>query len=151
MLHGGMAAREVVTGEALGSRSLALALDQVSRCLDSALPPTGLLAGEFVGEDADDGVNDSLVFHVSLDPHGSQWSDVRRVRFFVDEDDSGVPGLMRGLTNNLLASSTPEENVQVLCRSVGSFQVRYYDGGEWTDSWDSTDRGDVLPKAVRLR
>lgn len=150
MLYGGVSVRRAVTENVLQSRSLALALEQVSRCVESATPPTGIMAGEFTGEDGADGLNDSLTLHTVLDPRGSQWSDVRRVRFLVDRDADGTPCLMRGLTSNLLASTAPAEDVQVLCRSVESFQMSYLAGDEWVDGWDAAEQGNTLPTAVRV-
>ncbi len=150
MLYSGTSARRAVTENVLQSRSLALALEQVSRCVESAATPTGIMAGEFTGEDAADGLNDSLTLHTVLDPADSRWSDLRRVRFFVDRDADGTPCLMRGLTSNLLASTAPEEDVQVLCRSVESFQVSCLAGDEWVDAWDAAEQGNTLPAAVRV-
>jgi type II secretion system protein J len=148
LLTGGLTARRVVADASAQSRTPALALDQVCRCLESALPPTGVLAGEFVG--ADGGDSDELAFHASLDPYGTRWSDVVRVRFYVESDGQNGTRLMRGLTRNLLASVTPQEHVQTVCRRVGSFEAQYFDGSNWFDDWDSGGRGNALPVAVRL-
>jgi hypothetical protein len=37
-----------------------------------------------------------------------------------------------------------------LCRGVFGFNLRYYDGSVWQDTWDSTTQGDVLPLAVEV-
>jgi prepilin-type N-terminal cleavage/methylation domain-containing protein len=150
LLHGGMTARRVVNQGAVEGRSLALALDQVARCVESATGPRGVLAGEFTGDDLADGVHDVLTFHCVLDALGSEWGDVRRVRFFVEPDDSGSPCLYRGLTSNLLSTTTAAEDVQVLCRDVAGFDVEYFDGQDWLESWNSSENGNRLPAAVRV-
>ncbi|HEV8292326.1 MAG TPA: type II secretion system protein GspJ, partial [Tepidisphaeraceae bacterium] len=43
---------------------------------------------------------------------------------------------------------TPEE--EILCRNVRSFALRYYDGTQWYEEWDSTQMGDILPLAVQV-
>jgi len=79
-----------------------------------------------------------------------RWSDVTRVRFFVESDENGRPCLMRGLTRNLLTRTTAEEDVQVLCRDVLSFNLEYYSGTEWVDVWSSAEQENALPAAVRV-
>ncbi|NLF30808.1 MAG: prepilin-type N-terminal cleavage/methylation domain-containing protein [Planctomycetes bacterium] len=150
LLHGGMTARRVVGARVRESRALALALDQVARRVESALPPTGVLAGEFIGEDAADGMNHDLTFHCALDARGTRWADVRKVHVYVEISNDGAPCLMLGTVTNLLAAAAPDESPQVLCRSVGAFDVEYCDGGAWVDTWNSTDNGNALPDAVRL-
>ena len=122
MLHGGIAARRAVAQGAQESRTLALALDRMARSIEASLPPTGLLAGEFTGEEAADGVNDSLLLHATADPSDANGCDVRRVRFFVELDADEQPCLMVGATANLLSPTEPTEDVQVLCRSIRSLQ-----------------------------
>ena len=39
---------------------------------------------------------------------------------------------------------------QVLCRSVASLNLRYYDGTDWLDEWDSTADANSLPLAVEI-
>jgi hypothetical protein len=56
--------------------------------------------------------------------------------------------LMRRVYYNLLPSRNPEPRVQVLCRDVRNFSLRYYDGSLWYTAWDSKSQNDTLPVAV---
>ena len=77
---------------------------------------------------------------------------VRRVEFAVRTDlqPQGPPVLVRRVTRNLLAQTQQEPEEEVLCRGVRGFYVRYYDGVDWLEQWDSTTMGDVLPMAVEI-
>ena len=39
---------------------------------------------------------------------------------------------------------------EVICRGVQSFDLRYFDGVDWQDKWDSAAQGNVLPRAVEV-
>ena len=52
---------------------------------------------------------------------------------------------------NLLASTIPEPVTETLCRQVVSFNLRYFDGSAWHDSWDSTTNDNALPAAVEVQ
>jgi hypothetical protein len=79
-------------------------------------------------------------------------SEVRRVALTAVPDPNGGPGLaiVRRVTENLLAPVEPVPVDEVLCRGVRSFRLRYFDGTQWVDSWDSTDYQDELPPAVEV-
>ncbi len=164
------------TIEPLQAAAAAIALLRYD--IESALPPTGLLAGEFVGEnetgagglDSDilsfhtcSGVTDvlypdeaeSVIASLSLfsaDAQQSIGGDVQFVEFVLEEDEeeSDRFSLVRYVSKNLLAPSTPEPTAQVICRDVLAFNVRYLDGSEWVDSWDSTQQEDALPPAIEV-
>ncbi|MGD0094284.1 MAG: type II secretion system protein GspJ [Planctomycetota bacterium] len=87
--------------------------------------------------------------HVPRD--GETACDIRQVELSVETPPGETqPVLMRRLTTNLLASGTPTVHEQVLCRGVKLFNLRYYDGTDWQDSWDSSGQGDILPNAVEV-
>jgi hypothetical protein len=54
------------------------------------------------------------------------------------------------VTSNLLAPVAPQPYEEVLCRSVRNFNLRYFDGTQWQDQWDSTTLGDTMPTAVEV-
>jgi hypothetical protein len=81
--------------------------------------------------------------------------------------DQGLPGqpgqsaggaiqsaLVRRITTNLLAPTTPDPQQEVICRGVRTFTLRFFDGTAWQDTWDSTTVGttqsNVLPQAVEV-
>lgn len=137
-------------------RKAALAMDFVAEDLRSAVVPTGTLAGPFLGEDlADDAGRDSdvLIFYTTggepLPEEGI--GDIRKIELSCEPADDGrTQILVRRITTNLLAPREPEPAVEVLCRGVVAFSLRYFDGTEWLDAWDSTTEDDTLPVAVEV-
>jgi len=144
-------------GEAVGEmRRAELAVERVRADIQSAVVPRGLLAGEFLGEDATGGSGrpaDGLVLHCTAgggaETEGT--GDIRRVELTceADEDGDGLV-LVRRVRRYLLATRIEEPPAEVLCRGVRSFDLKYHDGTDWQDSWDSTTRGDALPLAVQV-
>ncbi|MCY3023880.1 MAG: GspJ family type II secretion system protein [Planctomycetota bacterium] len=135
-------------------RTAAMALELLQQDFDAALPPTGILAGAFLGSsDPGTGESGSLSFYscANVPREGDTGCDMRRVELAVETPSDEIqPVLMRRITANLLASNAPVVREQVLCRRVRVFQVRYYDGMVWQDTWDSAGQGDVLPVAVEV-
>ena len=74
---------------------------------------------------------------------------------FADQNDQV---LVRRVTSNLMPPTTINPDDEVLCRGVRSFNVRYYDGTDWYDAWDSTQpasniaplQSKALPQAVEV-
>jgi len=134
------------------ARAATLALEPLHRGVQSALPPSGILAGAFIGQDAEADVSaedaDSLSFFAMIEGAMQDSSVIRKVEFSATSGDDGTLTLVRRVTTNLLAPETPQTVEDVLCRNVISFNLRYYDGVEWLDSWDSTVRDNTLPLAV---
>jgi len=131
------------------------------RDLESALPPTGTLAGVFVGTNGQDqrGQNsDDLIFCAAVSaPQAARATDVRQIEYVV-LTDHGDQVLLRRVTSDLLAPTTINPDDEVLCRGVRAFHVRYYDGNDWYDAWDSTQppsdiaplQSNALPQAVEV-
>lgn len=135
-------------------RAAMLALELVRRELACALPPAGVLAGPFIGEDAtaasaEDA--DTLELHALVTDPVSGIPAVRRLEFtLVPAEDDSDSLLVRRLTANLLAPVTPEPEEEVLCRGVVSFDITYFDGAAWVESWDSAAHDDSAPSAVAV-
>ncbi len=142
---------------ALGDLRVArVVADLVQRDLVQALPSTGVLIGAFVGEDATmDGFGadaDAVSFFASLEDGGRAPPAVCRVDILAESSAAtGTPRLIRRVSRDLLAPSVEEPVDEVLCSDVAGFNLRYYDGSFWSDSWDSTTRGDALPIAIEMR
>ena len=160
---------------------------------DGAMPPTGILAGEFVGASSNtsgssnsgSGSNNSttmgakssglstsnsslngtsgglhaadaqapvlLSFYSSANtPRDDEMgADIRKIELSIEiPDGSTKQALVRRVYYNLLPNKSPEPKVQILCRNIRSFYLRYYDGTLWRDDWDSKAQGDILPNAV---
>lgn len=81
--------------------------------------------------------------------------EVRRVIITAVPDPAGSrdrPALMvvRRVTENLLAPVEQPPADEILCRGVSGFRLRYFDGFQWVDSWDSTQYEDQIPPAVEV-
>jgi hypothetical protein len=139
-----------------------IAIDFLRRDIESALPPTGTLAGVFVGVagQGDGGArSDDVLFCAAVSgPPAAMATDVRQVEYVVLTDHNQQV-LLRRVTSNLLSPTTPlVPDDEPLCRGVRSFSVRYYDGSDWYDAWDSTQpasniaplQSQALPQAVQV-
>ncbi len=149
-------ARRSATSAVEEVRTVDLALARVQADIASAVVPAGILAGAFVGEPGTDAVGraaDSLLLHGTAT--GAEATDgtgdIRMVEFTCAEsdDDTGLV-LLRRVTTNLLAPTTPEPEEEVLARGVAAFALRYFDGIDWLDTWDSTTQDNQLPAAVEV-
>lgn len=135
-----------------------LAAALIRRDIETVLPPTGLLAAEFVGEDSAGDMGrpaDVLVMHCAsqVAREGEATCDVRRVELScerLEDSDERTGAIVRRVTTRLLAAETPDPVEDVLCRNVLGFNLRYFDGASWLDSWDSTTQGDEIPPAVEV-
>jgi type II secretion system protein J len=149
-------ARDSATAGILPMRSANVAMEMLAQDLESALPPTGLLAGAFIGIQAGDANArmDTLEFYCvgtsdSLEPPRS--AGMRRVNLgMVQSPDGQGYVLVRRSNSNLLSPTEVAPDEEVLCRNVRSFSLRYFDGSLWHEEWDSTQMGDVLPMAVEV-
>ena len=84
------------------------------------------------------------------------WADIQRVTYSLKPSTDGTGGqdLYRGVCRNLLASSTPDIEDQLLLRNVRRLDIQSYDGLASYPIWDTTDKSSVrtnLPVAVRVR
>jgi hypothetical protein len=62
--------------------------------------------------------------------------------------------LVRSITRNLLAPTTPDVEDQLMMSGVQSVEFSCFDGLQWSDTWDTTGLTSVntnLPVAVRVR
>jgi len=122
--------------------------------LNAAMRPRGLFAGQFLGSDERSGNGldaDVLSFYVSgyQPSDGEKVSNVVKIEYLIETDaPTGLPVLKKNTTLDLLASSTSRTKSEVLLRNVRYFDVKFYDGYSWLDSWDSTVMDDKAPAAV---
>jgi len=85
------------------------------------------------------------------------WADIQRVTYELKAStDSSATGrnLYRSVVRNLLPVSTPEVTDQLMLSGVSSIKFSCYDGGQWSDIWDTTDPSAIytnLPVAVRVK
>src|SRR5205814_1834781 len=140
-------------------RSGAIAADLVCHDLESVPPPTGILAGPFLGTQQSGTFPgselDVLDFYtIGEDATPAQQTQLlqegmRHVELAV-RTDVDPPVLVRRITKNLLALTQEDPEEEVLCRGVRSLTIRYFDGSNWAEDWDSTQENNVLPQAVEL-
>jgi hypothetical protein len=138
------------------TRRLTLAMDLIAQDFQAAAVPNGTLAGSFEGQDNGDGTglnSDSVSFY-TIAPAGTVVAgtgDIRLVALYGQPSPDGRDiELVRDLTTNLLAPQPAVPTEEVLCRGLRMFNLRYYDGANWFDSWDSNSLGKVLPTAVEV-
>jgi type II secretion system protein J len=149
------------------SRTAELAFEIIRTDLQNVLPPTPytnapvVLAGAFQASDGKDdrGLDgDDVTFYTTADApdRPSANGDVKKVELLITTQNATTPNgaadhvLVRRVTRNLLAQVEPTPEEEVICRNVGGFNVRYYDGTDWQTTWDSTQLSDVLPSAVEV-
>ena len=65
-------------------------------------------------------------------------------------ENTGERVLALGQIRNLLAPTEQEPTQEILCRGVVSLNLRYFDGSDWVDEWESTAYDDTLPAAVEV-
>jgi type II secretion system protein J len=140
------------------------AIELLKEDILGVLPPgdSNSLAGAFIGEDSGGtkGVDaDSLEFYTTHVYAGddSVSGGIGKIELLLEEEDAEdrqrnytTYKLVRDVTTNLLARREPEPVEQVLCRDVVSLNLRYYDGENWVDEWDSSEDSNSLPLAVEV-
>ncbi len=143
--------------EAVGSSQRAeLAADFVCTELRSAVVPNGILAGTFYGEDATGSLgreSDTVSFYRTADAIDQQagQGEIMMIELGCEPSLEGAGmNLVRGVRRNLLATTFYDLPGEVLCRGVLAFNLRYFDGVEWLDSWDSSVEDNTLPLAVEV-
>jgi type II secretion system protein J len=154
-LHVAFMSRRRAEASVAPVRRASTALDLLYGDMAAALPPTGVLAGEFIGTDevsdrtGDDA--DAVLFYAVIEDAGRINPGISMIEFVLEEDDDGEDYvLIRRVTDNLLAPTTQDPVEETLCRNVLALNVRYFDGSDWLDAWDSTTVDNTLPLAVEV-
>jgi prepilin-type N-terminal cleavage/methylation domain-containing protein len=160
MLYTGFQIQQAATGSLAQMRKVSLLMDSLQQDVASILPPGGVLRGPFIGQSFVDGVNDAMVFYNTAravpDPN---WTgnilelvgDVQEVEIYCNPAEDGKSQtLLRRVTHNLLSPTMVERQPEVLCRGIASFNLRYFDGTAWQNTWDSTVQGNNLPAAIEV-
>lgn len=121
--------------------------------------PAGTFSGQFQDTPTDSPTQDFNDTRVSPDFYTttgaidgwSPFSEVQVVSYFLAAatDGSNAKNLVRAVTRNLLPVSTPTTDEQTLLTGVADAAFSYYDGTEWTDTWDSTTTF-TLPAAIKF-
>lgn len=134
----------------------------IERDLRNGILTSGLLAGTLLGTTSSEGGGraDRIEFYTTTATVNDEqpWGEIQRVTYFTDSDtgyaSTNTTGrtLLRSVSRNLLAEEDDEDLVTTpLLRDVESFELTYFDGSSWTESWDSTTLDNAPPTAVRVR
>jgi len=133
-----------------------IAMNIIREDLQGALPPNGVLAGSFIGTDTKDDRNndgDDLSFFSTADApqHVDGNGEIKNIELTtVALTNSTDHVLIRRVTRNLLSQVQANPDEEIICRHVLAFNLQYYDGTAWYDSWDSTTQNNQLPAAVEV-
>jgi prepilin-type N-terminal cleavage/methylation domain-containing protein len=149
-------ARRTAVAVTESARTLGLTMTLLEQDFRGAVVPNGILAGLFAGisEVGSGGLrSDSMEFYSAAPPSLARpgRGDIRMIQLLCEPDDSGKLALKRKVTTNLLSQPQAEPYEEVLCRNLRSFALRYFDGTDWLDDWDSTTNENVLPVAVEVK
>ncbi len=142
------------------------AFEFIRKDISCVLSPGGTLAGDFVGTDqtgtaADDCDVISMYTTSAKTSDDRSGSNIIKVEYLLEAEDTGGQDgfadndeaavvLKRNVTTNLLAPTTAEAATEVVARNITGMNLRYYDGDEWIDAWDSSQNDDSLPQAVEV-
>ena len=123
---------------------------------NSTLLPRNFVAGGRSGGLGSD-QSGSLEFYTTTGAMSddSPWSDLQKVRYelVASSDVGNAKGqdFVRVITRNVLATTTEEEDEQLMMSDVESVEFLCYNGSDWRSTWDSS-AGDLgLPQAVKVR
>ena len=122
--------------------------------------PGGVLAGQFQTTVASsltqgtygDQVGPDLYTNTGTVDGWGPFSEVQLVEYYLSPNTDGGNGrsLVRVVTRNLLPVQTTTPDVQTLLSGISNATIDYYDGSQWTDTWDSSATT-TLPKAIRFQ
>ncbi len=99
----------------------------------------------------------SLEFYTTTGVIGDDvpWSDLQKVRYELVAAANRTTGkgqdLVRVITRNNLATTTAEEDEQLLMSDVEGVEFLCYNGSDWRSTWDTSSSDVGLPQAVKVR
>ena len=176
MLRSSFQAKAMAEAAVEPSRTADLAMEILRQDLTNAIQAnpanidqtTLLPAGDIVGNyatnpgyifEGTDGTNnsgrnnDDLLFYTTADSpqHVDANGDIKYVELtMIQPTNSSNYVLVRRVIRNLLTTTPPSPDTEVICRDISAFNLQYYDGAEWLDSWDSTAEDNTIPIAVSV-
>ncbi|HEV7299347.1 MAG TPA: type II secretion system protein GspJ [Tepidisphaeraceae bacterium] len=149
-------ARTTAENQTAAARPAQILLDLLQSDFESILPPGGTLAGAFIATPATTGFGSAdrvNFFTIGRDLYGQVPAPfaegVRQVELALDTTGP-QPLLVRRVSRNLLSQNEAPIEQEVLSPRVRALSLRYYDGTEWTDTWDSAALANALPQAVQI-
>ncbi|MFI5001928.1 MAG: type II secretion system protein GspJ, partial [Reyranellales bacterium] len=156
-MHAVIQARRSANRAVASVRAATIAMDLVCSDLQSVLAPKGNYAGPFVGtRQSGTGTDADTLDFFSIGRDGNPptvdipWAEGIREVVLALNTDANPPNLVRRVTRNLQPKVQTDPEEEILCRGVRALSIRYYDGTDWQEDWDSTGVGDILPVAVAI-
>jgi type II secretion system protein J len=147
--------RDLVLQRALGI----IRADLAGIVLPGSATATNVLSGQLETENFTSTSMDSTGERVSPDIYTDSgridgwttFADVQSVAYFLvpATDGSNTKSLVRAVTRNLLPVQDGDFNQQTLLPGVASASMSFYDGTDWTDTWDSST-SNTLPSAIKF-
>jgi general secretion pathway protein J len=135
-------------------RDARLILTKLSEDLSMAYLPKGLQEATFVGQDGvvEDRPQDSLRFtalsHLRYVPN-QPTSDLNLVEYALEADSEGKDTALLRKENANLYSLFETGGQSVIGEGIRGFNLRYFDGKTWVDSWDPVNH-EGLPWVVEI-
>ncbi len=155
-MHIGFTAKKNTQAAMIPYRTVLPVFEIIRNDLICAMPPTGILGGAFLGEDATDAAQkdaDVLSFYTdSYQPAAGEIAcNIIYVQYGLEEDSRrGGRVLKRKTIKNLLSTKTIIPDEEIIGRNIYGFDVKYYDGYTWLDTWTSSTQDNTLPRGVRI-
>jgi len=136
------------------------ALATIRRDFSGVMLPGGVLSGAFQSSPSSPAAQDVPGDRVSPDLYTTtgrvdgwtSFSEAQAVAYYLVPSAPGenVKNLVRVVTRNLLPAQAATSDGVVLLSHVTDAAVAFYDGADWTDSWDSA-ASSTLPAAVKFQ
>jgi type II secretion system protein J len=141
------------------SAPLYRALGFLRRDLKGALPPGGMMAGDFkigaLNSGAGQAVGIQFTTTTGVLKDELPWGDVQEITYELRDPVVRTNGagkdLIRTISRNLLSTTALDYNEQWLLGNVESLEFNGFDGMNWRELWDTSITETNLPNAVRMR
>jgi type II secretion system protein J len=160
VFYGALRLRNTTTEHIEDDLALQRTLGVVRRDLAGLMLPGGVLSGALQTVPTTSLTQDAVGDRISPDFYTDSgkvdgwtpYSEVQLVTYYLAAatDGSNTKSLVRSVTRNLLPAQDSAPDDQLLLPGVASADFLFYDGSDWTDTWDSTATS-TLPTAIKFR
>jgi prepilin-type N-terminal cleavage/methylation domain-containing protein len=158
VFYSAMRLRERTTAMLDEAAPLHNALGLLKHDLLGAVPPDGVLAGDFKSGALTLGMGHVFGLQLSTTTgvirDDAPWGDLQEVVYELREPSNRKmqgKDLVRTTIRNLISTTQVEEKEEWLMGNVESLEFLCFDGSDWRDSWDTSLTETNLPLAVRVR
>jgi len=151
--------------QAARAQEVRVALDVLARDLRNAFLDEQRPLTWFIGEDFANGDSDTdelyltansrpMALYLGADPSLEEparaYSDLCEIQYRVELDDAEYRGLVRREQNP--PDDDPEDGgvEEILSEWVTSLSLRYFDGEDFVDDWETSEEDQQLPRAVEI-